>query len=358
MRAFILLTLLPLSAAPRLAAQAVERTDVPRAGRLRVTLDPTISIWDREYTPAGRVPIGAALPAPVFVHAERRVTALTTELGLPLHLSLRASLPLVRAMVRARVPLDSAGAGAALDSILADTTYAFSPVEDTRQGLRFFPGDVEVAAKVRLTPDSSRYAAAVSAVLRLPTGHLDSPNDLFDFPTGDHQRDLEVRVVQELMIGKTLWLNLSLRAAKQRPGTRERRVGPPDAPLQPHAALTRLAWDAGDYAAVDFAPLIRLGRYAGAGPTVGYFTKRRDHYTFLSEADSVALAARLGAPRSASVLDAGTAERSLRLGWAMSYVGPGVEAGLSVEQTVSGVGAAVPATTVFRIVFRTWWKLL
>lgn len=357
MRALFAFLLLPVTG---LAAQAVERTDIPRAGRLRLTLDPTITIWDREYTSAGRVPIGATLPAAVFVHAERRVTALTTELGLPFHLSLRATLPLVRTMVRARLPRDSAGGGAALDSLLADTTYAFSPVEDTRQGLRFFPGDAEVAAKVRLTPDSGRYAAAVSAVLRLPTGHLDSPNDLFDLSSGDHQRDLEVRVAQELTLGGRLWLNLAVRAGRQRPGTRERRVGPPDVLLQPHAALTRLAWDPGDYLALDFAPMLRLGRYLGAGPTAGYFTQQRDRYTFLSAADSIALATRLGAPRSAAVLDAGTALRTLRLGWAMSYVGPGVEAGLSVEQTVSGAsgGGAVPATTVFRIVLRTWWKLL
>jgi hypothetical protein len=354
MRAFLFLLSLPTL---RLTAQAVERTDVPRAGWLRVTLDPSITIWDREYTAAGRVPIGATLPAPVFVHAERRVTALTAELGLPFHLSVRATLPLVRAMVRARVPQDSAGNGAALDSLIADTTYAFSPVEDTRQGLRFFPGDAEVAAKIRLTPDSSPYAAAVSAVLRLPTGHLDSPNDLFDIPTGDHQRDLELRVLQELRVG-ALWLNLAVRAGRQRPGIRERRVGSPDVLLQPHAALTRLTWDPGDYLAVDFAPMLRLGRYFGAGPTAGYFTKRRDHYTFQSASDSTALAGRLGAPRSAAELDDGTGIRSLRLGWAMSYVGPGVEGGLSVEQTVSGAGGVVPATTVFRLVMRVGWRLL
>jgi hypothetical protein len=70
----------------------------------------------------------------------------------------------------------------------------------------------------------------------------------------------------------------------------------------------------------------------------------------------VALAARLGAPTPASVLDAGTAERRLRLGVAVTYVGPVLEGGFSIEQTVSGAGGA-PAATVYRIVLRTARRL-
>ena len=341
-----------------LAAQAVERTDVSHAGQLRLTFDPTITIWDREYTAAGRLPIGASLPARLFAHEERRVTPLTAELGLTDRLSLRVFLPLVRVMARARLPLDSAGA--ALDSLLRDTTYAFAPITNTRYLLRYFPGDVEIAAKLRLVGGRSgggTYAAALAAVLRLPTGHLDSPNDLLDIPTGDHQTDLEGQLTQELTVAGHLWLNLSLRAARQRPGTRDQRVGPESVLLLPRATRATLAWDPGDYAAVDFAPMLRLDRFFAAGPTVSYFTKQRDRYSFRSAQDSMALAARLGAPQSASVLDAGTSQRRLRFGWAMSYLGPDFEAGMSVEQTVSGAGGRVPAATVFRLVLRTWRKL-
>ena len=347
-----LLPLLLLSSG--LAAQAVERTDVSHAGQLRITFDPTITIWDREYTPAGRLPIGASLPAKLFVHEEQRITPLTAELGLTDRVSVRVVLPLVRVMARARLPRDSAGA--VLDSLLADTTYASAPVTNTRYALRYFPGDVEMAAKLRLAGGET-YAAALAAVVRLPTGHLDSPNDLLDIPTGDHQTDLEGQLTQELTIARHLWVNLSIRAARQRPGTRARRVGPESVLLLPRAALATLAWDPGDYASVDFAPLLRLDRAFAAGPTVSYFTKQRDRYAFRSPQDSIALAARLGAPQAASVLDAGTSVRRLRFGWAMSYLGPGLEAGMSVEQTVSGAGGRVPAATVFRLVLRTWRKL-
>src|SRR5512143_3862318 len=44
----------------RLTAQAVERTDTPRRGALRVTFDPRITTWEEVFTPGGRQPLGAA----------------------------------------------------------------------------------------------------------------------------------------------------------------------------------------------------------------------------------------------------------------------------------------------------------
>ncbi len=330
-------------------SQAVPRTDTPRGGTLRVTFEPVVTTWEREYTPGGRLPIGASLAAPLFVRAERRVTPLAVELAISSRLALALRLPLVRVTTRAAHSPDSTAdsASAALDSILADTTYAFAPIGNTRRGLTKFPGDAEVSAKARLG------WAAAELIVRLPTGHLDSPNDLFDVSTGDHQTDVELRVTQEVTLARVLWLNLAVTATQQRPGTRERRVAPQTDLLAPHAALTRLNWNPGDALAVDFAPLLRLSGRFGVGPTAGYLTKRRDAYTFRSAADSVALAARLGAPRSAAMLDAGTSERRLRLGVAVTYLGPDIEGGLSIEQTVSGAGGRVPAATALRIVLRT-----
>jgi hypothetical protein len=314
-----------------------------------------VSVWDNEFTRAGRRPIAASLPAPVFVHAERRVTPLTLEFGLTDRIALSARLPLVRTNIRAGHSPDSTAdsANAALDSLLADTAYAFAPIGNSRRGLRYFAGDAELQAKIRLGPAEGWYAAAAHFLIRLPTGHLDSPHDLFDLATGDHQTDIEIGVVQELTLAGRLWLNLSVRAAQQRPGTRERRVAPQDSLLVPRAATARLDWNPGDYVAIDGAPMYRFNRHFGAGFTVGYFTKGRDHYTFASPADSVALATRLGSPRSAGVLDAGTSERRLRLGVAVTYVGPEIEGGLSLEQTVSAAGGRIPVTSVFRIVMRT-----
>ena len=351
----VLVVLLPATA----RAQAVPRTDTPRAGTLRVTFEPLFTTWEREFTDSGRERhVGASLPARVLVREERRVTPLAVDFGVTNRLAVGVYVPLVRVNTHATFPLDSAGqqapdsAAQALDSLLQDTTYAFDPIVNTNRRLRYFAGDIELQAKYRLLETHS-YALSGAVLVRLPTGHEDSPNNLFDISTGDHQTDIEIQVAQELTLFDRLWLNGMLRLGRQQPGTRARRVGPQSTLLLPHASLATLAWDPGDYAAVDVAPMLRLAKHFGVGVTAGYWTQQRDHYRYRSAQDSIAVATRLGAPVSASVLDAGTGVRRTRLGVALTYLGSDVEGSLSFEQTVSAAGGLVPVATVFRIVMRT-----
>jgi len=351
----VLVVLLPATA----RAQAVPRTDTPRAGTLRVTFEPLFTTWEREFTDSGRERhVGASLPARVLVREERRVTPLAVDFGVTNRLAVGVYVPLVRVNTHATFPLDSAGqqapdsAAQALDSLLQDTTYAFDPIVNTNRRLRYFAGDIEVLAKYRLLETHS-YALSGAVLVRLPTGHEDSPNNLFDISTGDHQTDIEIQVAQELTLFDRLWLNGMLRLGRQQPGTRARRVGPQSTLLLPHASLATLAWDPGDYAAVDVAPMLRLAKHFGVGVTAGYWTQQRDHYRYRSAQDSIAVATRLGAPVSASVLDAGTGVRRTRLGVALTYLGSDVEGSLSFEQTVSAAGGLVPVATVFRVVMRT-----
>jgi len=496
----------------RLAAQAVERTDVPARGVLRVTFDPRIMTWNDEFTDAGRLKLGAPLTGdtvggryiPVVarleqnvrvasglssfvaslgagllsVRQERRTYPMMAELGLTNHLSVSLMVPMVRVATRASLqlsnrganlgvnplvlnalgargtdsaffaqfdtalaqldrqiavgqygacgnvscaqdslaywrtvrdalhgsvygvgqtgspflPLDTSTAGQAIDTAIAriqqglsvtfgiagfDTTVALA--SDTLTGaafeqillnpdpngfgyatvpfvrnFRYRMGDIELAAKYRLLA-GAHYAAALQALVRLPTGAQDSASDLLRQSIGDHQLDLEGRLMQELSVGP-LWLNVAVRAGIQRPGTQVRRVAPWDAFLVPAAATADLRWDPGDYVGVDVAPLVRLAPEFAAGFTAGYFSKARDHYAFQSPQDSVALATRMGFPTPASVLDQGTAQRWLRLGFAVTYHVPGVEGGFSIEQTVSGAGL-VPGATVYRLVLRATRKL-
>ena len=226
-----------------------------------------------------------------------------------------------------------------------------------RNSFRLGLGDIEVGAKYRLAA-GAHYAAALVALLRLPTAQRDSDDDWLRQALGDHQVDVEGRLIQELFVGSRLWVNVAVRGGMQRPGTRVRRVAPFGAILVPFAATAQLAWDPGDYAGVDVAPLYRLNPRFAAGLTASYWIKQQDRYTFRSAQDSLDLAARLGAPTSAALLDEGTAERRLRFGVAVTYVGPSFEGGLSIEQTVSGGTAGVtPAAPVYRIVMRTTRKL-
>ena len=334
------------------------RTDTPRAGTLRVTFEPVITTWDREFTDSGRRMIAAGLPESVFVREEQRVTPLVLDFGITNRIAIGVRLPIVRVNTHAAYRLDSTGAPAdtstarALDSLLSDTTYAFGPIGNTTRNLRYFAGDVELQAKYRFV-ESHDYALSGALVVRLPTGHQDSPNRLFDLATGDHQTDIEIQVAQELTLLHRLWLNAMVRLVRQQPGTRERRVGPQSTLLIPHAALASLNWDPGDYAAIDVAPMYRFTRTFGVGVTAGYFTKQRDRYSYRSAQDSIDLATRLGTPVSAAVLDAGTAQRWTRLGVAVTYASSVYEGSFSIEHTVSGSGGRVPAATVLRIVMRT-----
>ena len=509
------LSLLPLLVAAvvwpgaSLAAQAVDRTDTPRHGALRVTFDPTTMTWQRNFSPTGRQGIGAAFTADspaaalpslalmqqdtrtltglagyvaslghdlLAIRAERRIMPIGLEYGITDRLSLGITVPIVRVQVRAGYTLHPPGAnvgfgprtaadsaryttfltdlGAALkqlnDSImsngygcpaspacaranaiytqgsamqatlqhavfgatdsagrylpvaasdagraitalvtglqraLSDTFHVsafnkdtlllpamaiadpsdiqalyeartdslgLAPFGDTPRRLRFFTGDVEVQAKMRvLTSNDAALAAAF--VVRLPTGHQESPDDPFDISTGDHQTDLEGRLTGEVTLLHRIWLNAAVRAARQLPGPRDRRVGPADAPFLPPTTLAHLRWDPGDFVALDVAPMYRFSPRFAVGLTASYYAQGQDRYGFFSPQDSTAFATQIGGPANVSQLDAGTAIRQTRLGFALTYAGPRLEGGLSVQQTVSGAGGLVPVATVFRIVIR------
>ena len=509
----LLLTLVvAASATTALAAQAVERTDIPRRGTLRVTLDPRIMTWDRQYTHATAwQPLGAPLTGDSVgsagipsvarleqdvrtasglsgflaslgkglfsVRQERRTFPISAELGVTDRLAVSVMVPIVRVATRTRLQLSPTGSnlganplatqagadvaytdffaqfddaltqlndsitaghygcppcpqaqalaaqGAAVRDALRRTVYGvgttgspFVPLAQSDAGLaigstvgtiqqdlataynipsftdpfllsvdslnpdrmaalladpvlgygyRFSPfrnsfriglGDVEIGAKYRIVT-GARYAAAVAGTVRLPTAGRDFADDLLRQSLGDHQLDVEARLIQELTVAGRVWLNLAVRAGVQRPGTRFVRVAPPTAVLVPAQAGVLLSWDPGDYAAVDFAPLYRFNPRFAAGLTLGYWSRGRDHFTFRTSQDSTDLETRLGTATSAAVLDQGTSERWLRAGAAVTFVGESVEGGFSVEQTISGSGGRVPAATVFRIVLRKSWKV-
>jgi len=493
-----------LVAVAPLAAQAVERTDTPRAGALRVTFDPHTLVWEQEYTDSGRRYLGSALTddsataripslarlqqdvrtltgiagyvtslghSLLAVRAERRVMPIGFDFGVTSRLSIGFTVPIVRVNVRqgfrrtpdgANVGLapneefdslrytaffthfetaltqlqDSINAGAygcpvspectrataalaqgqalrqALDSAVYGSGNHYLPIAASEAGralatlitglqralvdtfsvtafgdslllpsfgtvapddiatllaartsglgltpygatprrLRFFTGDVEVNAKYRFLSHES-FAAAAQLVVRLPTGHQESPNDPFDIATGDHQTDVEGRLTAELTLWHRIWLNAAVRSGRQLAGERDRRVGPVDQFL-PATTLARLTWDPGDYVALDFAPLYRFSTRFAAGITASYYRQGLDQYGFRSAQDSVVLATQMGGPVDLSVLEVGTAVRQSRVGFAVTYAGPRLEGGLSLDRTVSGSGGPVPVATQFRIVIR------
>lgn len=245
-----------------------------------------------------------------------------------------------------------------VQAMVFDTSpgYGFAALQGTRRALRFWLGDVEVAARYQLVRTAG-YTATIGALARLPTGHQESPHDLLDLAAGDGQLDLEGELTQELTLGGRLWVNAALRVGVQQAGERDRRVGPGAAIFVPRGATARLAWDPGDYAIIDVAPLYRFSPHFAAGLTFGWSAQGEDRYTYRTVQDSTTVEGATGTPVPASVLNAGTAIRQARVGGAVTFTGPVVEGSFVVERVVSGRGGPTPALTSFRIVLRTSRRL-
>src|SRR5437660_8105605 len=156
--ALSLFTIPALARGVNLAAQAVERADVPARGRLRVTFDPRIVGWDAQFVNGARLPLGlpltgdtvgaASIPVvarleqdvrvasgvPGFianlgqsllsVRQERRTTPFTAELGLSDRLSLSVSVPIVRVATRAHLQISSTGANLGLNPLLQGVLHS------------------------------------------------------------------------------------------------------------------------------------------------------------------------------------------------------------------------------------------
>src|SRR5206468_9583162 len=142
----------------RLAAQAVERTDVPARGVLRMTFDPRIMTWNDEFTDAGRLKLGAPLTGdtvggryiPVVarleqnvrvasglsgfvaslgagllsVRQERRTYPMSAELGLTNRLSVSLMVPMVRVATRASLQISNRGANLGVNPLVLNTLGA------------------------------------------------------------------------------------------------------------------------------------------------------------------------------------------------------------------------------------------
>src|SRR3989442_11204694 len=155
LRIVLLLVSPALTGGAMLAAQAVERTDVPAHGVLRVIFDPRIITWNDEFTEAGRLRRGAALTgdavggryipgvagleqnvrvasglagfvaslgAGLFtVRKEGRTYPTTAELGITNRLSVSLMVPMVRVQTRASLQLSSRGANLGVNPLVVNT---------------------------------------------------------------------------------------------------------------------------------------------------------------------------------------------------------------------------------------------
>src|SRR5438046_6518652 len=174
LRALTFFAIPALARGVSVAAQAVERTDVPGHGVLRVTFDPRIVAWDAQFVGGARLSLGLPLSGdtvggasiPVVarleqdvrtasgiagfvanlgrsllsVRQERRTPPITAELGLTDRFSVSVTVPIVRVATRAHLALSAAGANLGPSPRLANAATA-----DTAYGAFFAQFDSSLA---------------------------------------------------------------------------------------------------------------------------------------------------------------------------------------------------------------------
>lgn len=221
-------------------------------------------------------------------------------------------------------------------------------------------GDIEVGASYQLAA-RPWLRSLLTVVVRLPTGYVDSKDNLIDVGTGDHQPDVEVGVRNDLVLGGAFWVHAGGRYGRQFADELERRVSPANLPFAPRSATARLRRDLGDYVALDLVPNWRLDDALSVGVGWHWLRQGATRFSYLDAADQ----ARLGWP--ASVLDQETAVNRMRIGAGITFSTLSRYAAgrarlpytvtASYQNTFWGAGGRVSAASVFNLTIRGYVRV-
>ena len=229
-----------------------------------------------------------------------------------------------------------------------------------------FRGDAEAGAAITLIdrwdrgPERGGFRAALSGLVRFPTGVRERPDHPLDIGTGDGQTDIQVDLVTDLGTGK-FGARLAGHYLRQLPSDIPARV---TSPSQPFVGLDRLRLvhrDPGDIMAIDVQPFFRLARTLALQAGLQYWNRTADQVTYappsvpITGIDAGVLAEESGA--NAALLSAG-----------LTYSNPGrfrpggtglpVDASWSYERVVRSKKGRVPDThrvqARLRLYFGLW----
>jgi hypothetical protein len=221
-------------------------------------------------------------------------------------------------------------------------------------------GDIEVGASYQLA-DRARLRTRVTMVARLPTGFVDSKDNLIDVGTGDHQLDIEVGVRNDVILGGAFWVHVGGRYGVQFADQLDRRVSPANLPFAAFLSSARVKRNLGDYLAVDLVPNWRLDDAFSLGLGWHYFRQGATRFSYADPADEARIGLR------ASVLDQETAITRMRIGAGMTFSTLSRYAAgrarlpytvtASYQNTFWGEGGRVPAASVFNLTIRGYVRV-
>ena len=228
-----------------------------------------------------------------------------------------------------------------------------------------YRGDAEAGAAITLIDgwdrDSRRggVRAALSGLVRLPTGLRERSDHPLDIGTGDGQTDVQLDLTTDLGAG-AFGARLSGTYLRQLASDFQTRVAAPGLLVGPER-LAVVRRDPGDIISVNVLPFFRLARTFALQAGVQHWSRKADQVAYRSPADALA-------GIDASVLAEETAANATLLSVGMTYSNPGrlgaggsglpVDAGWSYERVLrSGSGRVADAHRVrarFRMYFGLW----
>ncbi len=240
--------------------------------------------------------------------------------------------------------------GAQVSSILGSTSFGLDatlPAYTKRPHL----GDIEVGTRLGLV-QRPKVRIALSGTARLPTGTLDSPDNLVDIGTGDRQTDF-VGGFEAATEAGAVSLAAGGSYTLQLPGNLVRRVTTPDHPIVPASTSALVRRDLGDILSVSAYPALQLTSGFRVYGSVDYYRKGVDRFQATSGTITP----------SPTLLEQQTAMRALSVGGGIAYRGLArtagfpAEAGLSFQRAVSGSGGFAPKATVITMYLKGFCRL-
>jgi hypothetical protein len=229
-----------------------------------------------------------------------------------------------------------------------------------------FRGDAEAGASLTLVDrwDRARrrggLRAAVSGLVRFPTGRRARTDRPLDIGTGDGQTDIQVDVVTDIGAGP-LGARLSGTYVRQLPANILARVTRPSQPFAGPNRLTLVRWDPGDIVSIGVRPFYRLARTIALQAGVEHWLRSTDHYSYPSPADSL--------PNiDPNIMAEESKANATMLSVGITYSNPGgttrggkglpVDASWAYERILRAGGGRVPdthrVTARFRVYFGVW----
>jgi hypothetical protein len=252
--------------------------------------------------------------------------------------------------------------GEEVTGLLADPEgFAFVPFD----GQPFVAlGDVELGVAIELlhrgNPGEARWSGLwLLGSGTLATGTAPRQNVLRDQGTGDRQSDLILAAIGELGRSRAgIRSEISYRV--QQPTDRLVRVGDRDAFLRPVSRTAPVTWDPGDILRLSARPFVRIADHLVVAGSLSWLSRGADAWSYVSGAT-------LASGGDPATMGDGTALSRFDAGVGLSYSHSGrnrrgelsmpVEAGLSLERTVSSGSGLVANGLTTRLWFRVSKRL-